>query len=163
MNKQISKEIIVKAEGKRTNGNCKMVYCIETETFYASVTDAAEALGTSIFCASNVIRGKQKTCNGFHIFEVSKAKEHLTDIAQYYRDMNLAEMRAKATAWDAYMEAKNAKANLQAEIARKREMHTKLVTKGNEALAKGNKTLAKAEQMLIEIQNLEYKAREMEA
>ena len=163
MNKQISKEIIVKAEGKRTNGNCKMVYCIETETFYASVTDAAEALGTSIFCASNVIRGKQKTCNGFHIFEVSKAKEHLTDIAQYYRDMNLAEMRAKATAWDAYMEAKNAKAKAKEELERKKEIHIKLIAKGNESIAKGNKALAKADKMLMEIQVLEGKLMEMEA
>ena len=162
MNKQISKEIIVKAEGKRTNGNCKMVYCIETETFYASVTDAAEALGTSIFCASNVIRGKQKTCNGFHIFEVSKAKEHLTDIANYYRSLHLEELKAKATAWDTYMAAKNAKEKAKGEIARKREMHIKLVAKGNEAIAKGNETLAKADAMLREIQALEGKLSEME-
>ena len=156
MKKQISKEVVINAEGKRTNGNCKMVYCIETETFYASLTDAAEALGTSIYCASNVICGKQKTCNGFHIFEVSKAKEHLTDIAQYYRDMNLAEMKAKATAWDTYMASKNAKAKAKEELERKREIHIQLVEKANKATAKADK-------MLMEIQALEGKLMEMEA
>ena len=162
MKKQISKEIIINAEGKRNNGNCKMVYCIETETIYASVTDAAESIGTTVANVSLAINGKQKTCKGFHIFKADEAKEHLQDIADYYRSQHLEELKAKATAWDAYMEAKNAKAKAQAEIARKREMHTKLVAKGNEAIAKGNQTLAKAEKMLIEIQNLEYAAREME-
>ena len=163
MNKQISKEIVINAEGESNNGNCVTTYCVEQNKFYTSMKDTAKGVGTSVSNVSLTVNRKQKTCNGYHICRADRIAEYFPDIVKYWDSLDLEEMKAKATAWDTYMEVKNAKAKAKEELERKREIHIKLVAKGNESIAKGNKTLAKADKMLMEIQALEGKLMKMEA
>jgi hypothetical protein len=155
MNKQISKEIVINAEGESNNGNCVTTYCVEQNKFYTSMKDTAKGVGTSVSNVSLTVNRKQKTCNGYHICRADRIAEYFPDIVKYWDSLDLEEMKAKATAWDTYMASKNAKAKAKEELERKREIHIQLVEKANKATAKADK-------MLMEIQVLEGKLMEME-
>jgi hypothetical protein len=71
----ITNHTTIEAHGNHTNGNCKKVYIVEKNMVCTSMTDAAEIIGCSLDAVSNVIRGKQRTCRGYHIIDLSKAGE----------------------------------------------------------------------------------------
>lgn len=102
----------IEAYGIHTNGNCKKVYCIEKRKAYTSLTDAALDLGCSLDAVSNVIRGKQNTCNGYHIIDLSKAGEAFSMVVGYLPDIE--EIRAKAMAYDKMMAEQEAKRKAEA-------------------------------------------------
>ena len=88
----------IKAEGTRTNGNCKPVYCITTGEIFASASDAAEAIGVTQGAMSSVLTGKTKTCKQKRFCYVSRIAEHLDEIS----DVNRAQA-TKITAYDEMM------------------------------------------------------------
>lgn len=79
-NINITNATTIDAHGNHTNGNCKKVYIVEKEMVCTSLTDAAEVIGCSLDSVSNVIRGKQRTCRGYHIIDLSKAGEAFPQI-----------------------------------------------------------------------------------
>ena len=83
----ITNESTMTAEGKRSNGNCKPVLCIDTGVVYASVMDAAEKNGVHFITISMACLGKTKTCKGKRYCFVADMSEHYEEIAQYIREM----------------------------------------------------------------------------
>ena len=79
----ITNNTVVEAYGTHTNGNRKGVYIVELKMACMSLTDAAEVIGCSLDSVSNVIRGKQKTCKGYHIIELSKMGEAFPQLMEY--------------------------------------------------------------------------------
>ena len=109
----------IKAEGNRTNGNCKPVYCITTGEIFASATDAAEAIGVTQGAISWVLTGKANTCKKKRFCYVSKIAEHLDEIAEVNRSRT-----SKINAYDEIIEreenirkAKERVATLKSKIA----------------------------------------------
>lgn len=97
----ISEKATISANGNLSTGNCKPVICIDTGDVYTSVTDAAEAIGSS---ASNMcvhLAGKTRTIKGKRFCYLSKANESLDSIVTRLR--KASEMEAKAKMWDALM------------------------------------------------------------
>ena len=123
-NINITTKSIIEAHGIHTNGNAKAIFCVEKGKAYTSMTDAALDLGCSIDSISNVVRGKQKTCKGYHVVLLSKANESLPMMAEQLSEMDI--LRAKANAYDKMMaeqekirkaEEKKAKELHEAEMA----------------------------------------------
>lgn len=100
-NINITSKSIIEAHGIHTNGNAKAVFCVEKGKAYTSMTDAAMDLNCTIDAVSNVIRGKQKTCKGYHVVLLSKASESLPMMAEQLSEMDV--LRAKAAAYDKMM------------------------------------------------------------
>lgn len=180
-NINITNNTTIEAHGNHTNGNCKKVYIVELNMVCTSMTDAAEVIGCSLDAVSNVIRGKQKTCRGFHIVDLAKAGEAFPQMVAYLSEVNmpkakanvkktkaevdrkkLAEIRAKAKAYDKLMAEKEAKRKAE-EKAQKRkakheaektklqayiQKHTLRADKAKETLDAENRKIMKAEQKL---------------
>ena len=91
----ITNNTVIEAYGTHTKRNSKGVYVVEMKMAFVSMTDAAEAIGCSVDSISNVIRGKQKTANGYHIIEVSKMGEAFPQLMAY--ESSIPKPRAKAT------------------------------------------------------------------
>lgn len=167
-NINITNATTIEAYGVHTNGNCKKVYCIEKKKAYTSMTDAALDLGCSLDAVSNVIRGKQKTCNGYHLIDLSKAGEAFAMIVEHLP--NIDELRAKATAYDKIVAEEEAKrreeerqrkekekyeaevAKAKAKIERRRKICNNLKQQFNSALNR----LVKAEQEYEELTGMSY-------
>jgi plasmid maintenance system antidote protein VapI len=90
----ITNNTVIEAYGTHTKRNSKGVYVVEMKMAFVSMTDAAEAIGCSVDSVSNVIRGKQRTANGYHIIEVSKMGEAFPQLMAY--QSNIPTPRAKA-------------------------------------------------------------------
>lgn len=75
----------IKATGKHYSGHCKPVFCITTGEVFASLTDAAESIGTSPANISWVVTGKNKTCKGKRFCLISNVTDHLDEIAETIR------------------------------------------------------------------------------
>jgi predicted RNase H-like nuclease (RuvC/YqgF family) len=84
----IQNETNINAKGVRTCGVNKPVICIETGEIFASVTDAAEHFGTSIYNLSNAARGVQKTARGKRFCFVSRATENLEALTNQISKLN---------------------------------------------------------------------------
>jgi hypothetical protein len=78
----------INAEGTRTNGNCKAVFCITTGEVYASARDAAEIIGCNPSNVSWAATGRMNTCKGLRICYIADIIEHLDEIASIARERN---------------------------------------------------------------------------
>lgn len=81
----VQSESKVKATGEHFNGNAKPVFCITTGEVFASVTDAAKAVGSSQNNLSAHLAGITSHCKGKHFCFISKVTEHLDEIASEFR------------------------------------------------------------------------------
>ena len=81
----VQSESKVKATGEHFNGNTKPVFCITTGEVFASVTDAAKAVGSSQNNLSAHLAGITSHCKGKHFCFISKVTEHLDEIASEFR------------------------------------------------------------------------------
>lgn len=115
MNINIQQCSNVTVVGHRTSKNCKAVYNITTGAVYASVSDAADALGITLGAASQVVCGKLKTCKGMRLCYVSKMMEHLEEITEVNRIRS-----EKVAAYDAIIAEQNAKKEAQENIVKHR-------------------------------------------
>ena len=140
-NINITNATTIEAHGNHTNGNTKKCYIVEKKMVCTSFTDAAEIIGCSLDAVSNVIRGKQKTCYGYHIIDLSKAGEafpqmvnclsamdtpHTKEKAKKTTEMSrkeLAEIRAKAKAYDKLMAEQEAKRKAEEREQKRKAKH----------------------------------------
>lgn len=99
----INKQAIFNANGIHTNGNNKPVINLDTGDKYASATDAAEALGCSVYNVSACCHGKLRTCKGFHLSYVSHASQNVDALAERIKTLTTqqSELERKAALWDA--------------------------------------------------------------
>ena len=159
----ITNNTVIEAYGTHTNGNRKGVYVVEMKKAFVSMTDAAEEIGCSVDGISNVIRGKQKTCKGYHIIELSKMGEAFPQLMEYTSHIptpkakakseidrkKLAEIRAKARAYDKLMAEKEAKRKAEEREQKRREKHetkkAKLMFEIDKHKSKAEKFYAKYE------------------
>ena len=105
-NINIHHETNINGSGEPRNRNAKPVYCITDGETYNSLTDAAEAVGVSIYAISNAIRGASRTAGGKEWCLLSKVSENMPRISQ--RVIQLSEHKTinetnanKARMWDA--------------------------------------------------------------
>lgn len=146
----INEKATIKANGALTTGHCKPVICIDTGDVYTSVTDAAEAINTSITNMSSHLCGKSKSIKGKHFCYLAKVNESLDAITTRLRETS--EMEAKAKMWDAMMaeqEAARKSEEKRIEAERKAEERrlariAKLEEKEKAAEEKYNKLYANA-------------------
>jgi hypothetical protein len=133
-NINITNATTIEAVGNHTNGNCKKCYIVELNKVCTSFTDAADIIGCSIDAVSNVIRGKQKTCKGYHIIDLSKAGEAFPMIVSHMPEMETTrEELAEFRRWKAEREAEAKR--LEAERKAK-EDHAKAITKAREKVTR---------------------------
>lgn len=97
--------------GHRANKNCKAVYNITTGEVYASVSDTADALGTTQGAVSQVVVGKTKTCKGMRLCYVSKMMDYLEEITEMNRIR-----AAKVAAYDAEAGRRSAIAKAEEDV-----------------------------------------------
>lgn len=76
---------IINAEGNKTNRNCRAVFCITTNTFYASVAEAAKAIGVTAGAISWVLTKRMKTVKGLRFCYVHEIMEYMEEIAETNR------------------------------------------------------------------------------
>ena len=97
--------------GNRTHHSCKPVICIDTGEVFASVTDAAEAIGVSVFAVSSCCTGKTRPVKGKHFCHVSKTSENLDVLTAVIRAQNakMAELEADAAIGRVIREEQEAK------------------------------------------------------
>ena len=91
------------ANGNHTGGNRnKPVINLDTGATYASATDAAEALGCSIYVVSACCLGKIRTCKGYHLAYVAHASQNVDILAERIRSMHeeKSELERKAELYD---------------------------------------------------------------
>ena len=107
----INKETILEeAIGTRTHHSCKPVINRTTGEMYASATDAAEALGVSVYTVSGCCTGKAKTCKGNKLEYVDHVSGNVNSLTAEIRILKakLAEMEADAAVGRAIREEKEA-------------------------------------------------------
>lgn len=105
----------IKATGKHYNGNCKPVFCITTGEVFASLTDVAESIGTSVNNVSCAVTGKIRTCKGKRFCLISNVTDHLDEIAETIRVRE-----EKLAKYDAII-AEEARIKAEQEAARRAE------------------------------------------
>lgn len=130
----------VNVNGIHNGRNSKVVYCITTGEFFASVLDTAAANGVSASAISLVLCGKTKTCNGKRFCYLSKIMEHLEEINEQNRinakkiaayDAIVAEQKAKREREEA---EKRRKAEAQERLAKQQEKCNELRKKLDEEM-----------------------------
>lgn len=84
---------IINAEGNKTNRNCRAVFCITTNTFYASVAETAKAIGVTSGAISWVLTKRMKTVKGLRFCYADEIMEHMEEIAETNR-LNAEKARA---------------------------------------------------------------------
>lgn len=86
-----------------TKGNCRPVICVETNTFFPSIMDAARFYNTKGVNIVNVLKGRQRTTRGlsFRYAEDCIPCENCKIATAKHDD--LAELKRKAAAYDAIM------------------------------------------------------------
>ena len=146
-NINITKAATIEAHGTHTNGNCKSIVCLEKRKVYTSMTDTAIDLGCSLDAVSNVIRGKQKTCKGYHLFLLSEVHEYLPML--FAQNSNFDEYRAKAKAYDKLMAEEEAKRKAEEKEQKRKVKHeakkAKLMAEIDKHQSLANKHYAKGE------------------
>ena len=76
---------IINAEGIKTNRNCRAVFCITKNTFYASVAEAAKALGVTSGAVSWVLTKRMATVKGMRFCYANEIMEYMQEIAEANR------------------------------------------------------------------------------
>ena len=135
----------VTVNGTHKARHCKAVYNITTGEMYASVLDAANALGVSQGSVSAAIcDDKNRTCKGMRLCFVAKMMEHLEEINEANRIRI-----AKVAAYDADEKRRNALAAAEADV---QKWEAKIAELQDElARAESNLNLAKYD--LMELKN----------
>lgn len=129
----------VKATGEHFNGNAKPVFCITTGEVFASVTDAAKAVGSSQNNLSAHLAGITSHCKGKRFCFISKVTEHLDEIAIEFRIRN-----AKVAAYDKILAEQEAVKKANEEFAK----HKANVEKLRKQLEKETASMQAAEAQL---------------
>ena len=127
----------VNATGEHFNRNAKPVYCISTGEIFASVTDAAKAIGSSTNNLSAHLTGVTSHCKGKRLCYLSKVTENLNEIASEFRIRN-----EKVAAYDKFLAEQEA------------------IRKANEELAKHKANVESLRKRLAEEQALMLEAEE---
>lgn len=109
------------AQGNRTNGNCKPIFCIDSGEVFASITCAAEAINVHMTALSQAVNGKVKRCKGKRYCFVSNVIAHLEEIASAQR-----EREEKIRAYDEMIRQQNAAKEAEAEFAKRKANCEKL-------------------------------------
>lgn len=117
----IGKNAEIRAQGRRSNGNCKPIICLNTGEVYVSLTDAAEALGVSEPNISHVLQGRQKTCKGKRFCAITDIKNHLDEFAT-----NMREINNKANAYDEIIYQQQAAQRAEEEFEKRKNNCAKL-------------------------------------
>lgn len=131
----VQTEEIIAGVGKRTNGNCNAVLCIDTGEIYSSCSDAAEAHGASAGNMSKACRTKGSRVAG-------KRFCYIKDINTYIDSISSA--INKANAYDLIIAKENARKELIANVDKCKDVLYTLELKMCEA----TKALAEAEAKL---------------
>lgn len=108
----VQREAIITGEGKRTNGNCNAVLCIDTGEILSSCSDAAEKYGTTPSSMSKACRNKGSRTAGKRFCYVKDINEHIDSIANAIN---------KANAYDILVARDAARKELIATVDQKRE------------------------------------------
>ena len=113
-------EANIKAKGTHSGTVSKPVICIETGDVYVSLTDAAEAVGTTLTNMSAHLTGKSRHVKGKHYCYLSRVNESLDAIVTRLRETAAVEDDAKK--WREYQAEqeviRKAEEKRQAEIAK---------------------------------------------
>lgn len=108
----IKNRAIINAEGTRSNGHCKEVFCKTTGKFYTSLSDAAHSVNGSVGTMSCAMKHKNGVYKGMKWCYVADIEAHLDDIATDIR-ANIE----KVLAYDALMAKKEEIKKEQAIVA----------------------------------------------
>ena len=111
----------ITVEGTHTRRHCKPVFCITNGKIYASVTDAAEAIGASVWAVSNTVNRKQKTVKGIKLCLVSDMADYVEEIAE-----SIYALHPKAIAYDAIITEQKRRDEANEKLRRHREACEKL-------------------------------------
>ena len=139
----IQKASNLKAQGVRTNGNCKPVFCITTGEVYASSIDAAKAIGVHPSTLSWAIT-KGSKCKGRKYCFITNVMAHLDEIAECNRIRE-----TKVLAYDAIEERKQALYMASEKLAK----HTAQVEKLEKMLEKEKALMAEATEKYNALKN----------
>jgi predicted transcriptional regulator len=114
------------AIGEQRNKNAVPVYCITDNKIYASVADAAIALGVTQGAVSQQLTGRTQTVKRKRFCRLNEVNEHLDEITQVceMRRNYIFELEAKAAQWDAYQAQLAAEAEAKAKA---KEAHERAV------------------------------------
>ena len=77
----VSRPVIIKGKGKRSNGNTNAVLCITDGSIYTSCTDAANANNVTVGHMSTVCRGKGRSAKGKQYCYIKDIDMHLDEIS----------------------------------------------------------------------------------
>jgi len=101
----------INANGIKTNRNCRAVFCITTNTFYASVAEAAKAIGVTSGAISWVLTKRMKTVKGLRFCYADEILEFMQEIAETNRAN-----AEKARAYDELIAKQNKMRNANEQI-----------------------------------------------
>lgn len=141
----LQKKSEIFAEGKRTRGNCKPVFCIDTGKVYASVSDAAEDANVTNGTMSRAITKNRGniTCKGKRYCFISEVVNYLDEISK-----SINERESKVEAYDKIIAEEEAIRKAEEERQKAIEEHHIAVAKASERLARCKETCAKLEEKL---------------
>lgn len=100
----INQQATFNANGYHTRRAHKPVINLDTGDKYASATDAAEALGCTVYNVSACCIGKTRTCKGFHLAYVAHASQNVDALAERIKTLTTqqTELERKAALWEAH-------------------------------------------------------------
>lgn len=108
----VQREAFITGEGKRTNGNCNAVLCIDTGEIFSSGTDAAEKFGVTQANMSRACRNKGSKTAGRRFCYIKDIDEHIDSISNAIN---------KANAYDILVARDATRKELIATVDQKRE------------------------------------------
>ena len=155
ININIQDEANVNAVGTHVNHCSKPVICIETGDVYASLTDAAHAIGVTLTNMSCHLTGKSRSVKGKHFCYLSRATESLDAIVTRLRETSTMEEDArKWRAYQAEQEAiRKAEEKRIADERKAKEMHEANIQKAINKIQRRHKMLERAKQQVNDIMN----------
>lgn len=129
--------------GTHTHHSCKPVINLTTGVVYASATDAAEALGTSLDVISRCCCGRAKACKGNELQYVQRTSDNVDALVAQIRCLT-----AKLTALEA--DAAVGRAIREAEEAERKakEDHENALNEAHDAIAKLTARLERRKQIV---------------
>lgn len=108
----VQREAFITGEGRRTNGNCNAVLCIDTGEIFSSGTDAAEKFGTTPANMSRACRNKGSRTAGHRFCYIKDIDEYVDSISNAIN---------KANAYDILVARDATRKELIATVDQKRE------------------------------------------
>lgn len=140
----IQNEANIKAKGTHSGTVSKPVICIETGDVYVSLTDAAEAVGTTLTNMSAHLCGKSRSVKGKHFCYLSRVNESLDAIVTRLRETSAVEDDARK--WREYQAEQEAIRKAEEErIEAERKAEEKRLEEERKAREKREREIAKAD------------------